>query len=135
MCYLSGDGKSEKLCDDCFWMDYSGIDVTDPELEGLCRMCRRTKLTGGENFAGFPKVVRDGKVAVLISANYGAGISDDCPLGGCKFNPALVAEIERRPATASVKIEWIPVGARFFVSGYDGFEQIELKSSIKWDRA
>jgi len=49
-----------------------------------------------------PRVVRDGKVAVLVSPGYGAGWSSwgssDAPAEELLFDPGLVALVEKRDA-------------------------------------
>lgn len=87
-----------------------------------------------------PKVVRGGKVAVLVSPGYGAGWStwaDDAELA--VFAPDVVAWVEAgKPAGADfenygysgglrqVHVEWVPQGSRFFIDEYDGYESLQI---------
>ena len=89
-----------------------------------------------------PKVVRDGKVAVIVSPGYGAGWStwaDDSRVA--VFAPDVVEWIEAgKPELAEgqfdgygylgglfdAEIEWLPVGTRFEIDEYDGSESLRL---------
>lgn len=90
------------------------------------------------------KVVRDNKVAVLVSPNYGAGWSSwaDDPEAAV-FAPDVVAWVEAgKPNDVDidkafchygylgglfeVEIVWVPVGTRFAISEYDGFESLTI---------
>lgn len=87
------------------------------------------------------KVVRDGKVAVIVSPGFGAGWStwaDDAE--AAVFAPDVVAWIEsgKRGSTIAferygytgglddAEIEWLPVGTRFIVDEYDGAEALAV---------
>ena len=96
------------------------------------------------------KVIRNGKVAVLISADYGAGWStwND---NDCLFTPEIVelvlaeadTDLIQEAATrlygsgfytggaSGLTIEWVPEGQKFIVNEYDGYESITLLSNIK----
>lgn len=103
------------------------------------------------------KLVKDGKVAVLVSRGFGAGWSswmndDDAP--ECLFDPVIaqmlidgademkiasVAE-ERYPNSYTggvdgLTVEWLPVGTKFRISEYDGAESIEILGDIYWMEA
>lgn len=93
------------------------------------------------------KVIRDGKVAVLISRGFGAGWST---WNGDKkellFDPEIVSLVEQRRnseitedlvkkilktddhvcvlGAKSLSVEWIPVGTSFYINEYDGSESI-----------
>lgn len=93
-----------------------------------------------------PKVVRDGKVAVIVSPGYGAGWStwaDEGPNAkSAVFAPDVVAWIEdgkpeddeRYDAFEArygyggglhqAEVEWLPVGTRFFIEEYHGHESL-----------
>jgi hypothetical protein len=96
------------------------------------------------------KVIRDGKVAVLISCGYGAGFGS---WGGpieAIFDPKLVELIESEDFDGAVKyvettypgattfgiidlqIAWIDEGEEFTINEYDGYESIQLKSKTPW---
>ena len=98
------------------------------------------------------KVVRDGKVAIIISPNFGAGWSTWIDVEGIETDPGLVELIERSAEpdeietyckntwgvkfyygdAADLKIEWLPEGTEYIIHEYDGSESIELKKDIKW---
>ena len=98
------------------------------------------------------KVIRDGKVAVLYSPGYGAGwYSWNWNHPECVFDPNVVAmveagqydQIEAYCKTAygtelylggaeQLKIEWIPVGTKFRIDEYDGYESIEYGQDTDW---
>jgi hypothetical protein len=96
------------------------------------------------------KVIRDGKVAVLISCGYGAGFGSwGTPIEAI-FDPKLVELVESEdfdgadeyvkntyPGTNTcgaedLYIEWIDGGEEFIINEYDGYESIQLKSKTRW---
>ena len=100
------------------------------------------------------RVVRDGKVAVLYSPEYGAGWyswNRDCV--DMLFDPGLVDLVREGNAEKilvyvtlrwpgaytggldDLAIEWIPVGSRFIIEEHDGAETVKLQKTIKWIRA
>jgi len=100
------------------------------------------------------KVVRDGRVAVLISPEYGAGWSTWNPkYPEILFDPAIVEFVEKDQSEelqvyvtlkypgindggiVGLTIEWIPEGALFRVNEHDGAESIEFQDRIKWIQA
>ena len=93
------------------------------------------------------KVVRDGKVAVLLSPGYGAGWSTWADhKEAAVFAPEVVAWVEAgKPREAyleneerwgtefgylggmdDLEIEWLPVGTRFEIEEYDGSESLRI---------
>lgn len=98
------------------------------------------------------KVVRDGKVAVLVSPGFGAGWyswNRDCPQ--CLFDPDVVAWIENgKPGDVpnmeekhsidyfydggahDLQIVWVSEGAKFRIHEYDGSESLILESEEVW---
>ena len=87
-----------------------------------------------------PKVIRGGKVAVIVSPPYGAGWSTwaDNPERAA-FAPKVVAWIEAgKPALErgqfkeygcllglpDTELEWVDVGTRFHIDEYDGSEAL-----------
>lgn len=106
------------------------------------------------------KVIRDGKVAVLISPGFGAGWSTwNYEYPEILFDPTVVAIVEslvddNMTPEASAEIEahvketygeyvycggagdltikWLPVGTQFRVHEYDGSESIEVKEEMDW---
>lgn len=100
------------------------------------------------------KVVRDGKVAVLVSPGFGAGWSTwaDSEVSEIMlFEPEVVAWVEggkkgtfpnleeKYPdsyfyegGVNDLQIEWVPVGTRFRIQEYDGSETLILESEEIW---
>ena len=100
------------------------------------------------------KLIRDGKVAVLISKGYGGGWST----GGSQypellFDIRVVDAVEKYLPFTSVEeyirdkypdafilsytyndlvIEWLEEGTEFIVEEYDGAETIKLKCETEW---
>jgi hypothetical protein len=95
------------------------------------------------------KVVRDGKVAVLISDGWGAGFFTwGAPIEAC-FDPTLVDLIERQQyqdaityvevtypddvaAVEDLVVQWIPEGTKFIITEYDGNESIMIQDQEAW---
>jgi hypothetical protein len=98
------------------------------------------------------KVIRDGKVGVIISPDYGAGWSTWNPeYPEIMFDPNLInfvekAEWDKLKAYMELKypevfvseygldlvVEWLPVGAEFKIEEYDGAESLILKEKEVW---
>ena len=98
------------------------------------------------------KVIRDDKVAVLYSPGHGAGwYSWNTDHPECMFDPNVVAmveagqhdQIEAYCKTAyetdlylggakHLTIEWIPVGTKFMIDEYDGWESIVYEHDLDW---
>ena len=98
------------------------------------------------------RVVRDGRVAVLVSPGFGAGWSSwaDAELQErLLFDPEVVAWVEggkRGPlpnleskygvlydgGAEDLVVEWVPLGVRFRIHEYDGSESIVLESQDQW---
>jgi hypothetical protein len=92
------------------------------------------------------KVIRDGKVAVLISPGYGAGwYSWDAKYQELLFHPKLVEMVEQNHAeeidedwlkenlgiedaycggACNLEIHWLPIGTAFDVDENDGWESL-----------
>jgi hypothetical protein len=100
------------------------------------------------------KVVRDGRVAVVYSPEYGGGWSTWNPRHPeILFDPAIVDFVEKQQwkelevyvtlkypdiytgGMERMTIEWIPQGALFRVNEYDGSESIEIRDDVNWLRA
>jgi len=96
------------------------------------------------------KVIRDGKVAVLISSDWGSGFhTSGAPLEAI-FNPQLVELIENKNYNEAIEfikktypnvftyditslcVEWVEEGREFYITEYDGLESIVYKDDIKW---
>jgi len=96
------------------------------------------------------KVIKDGKVAVLVSHGWGAGFHTWGAPVEAIFDPTLVDLIEKQQieeATTYAQkaypdaflggitdlcIEWIPEGAKFIINEYDGSESIQLLDETDW---
>jgi hypothetical protein len=96
------------------------------------------------------KVIKDGKVAVLVSDGWGAGFhSWGAPVEAI-FDPTLIDFIEKKHIQEAIDyveetypnaftggiedlcIEWIPEGAKFIITEYDGSESIQLMDDTDW---
>ena len=96
------------------------------------------------------KVIRDGKVAVLISYGYGAGFhSWGAPLEAI-FDPKLVELVESGDfdgaeeyvrntypnvytgGVGDLVVVWINEGEDFIITEYDGYEGIQFKNETQW---
>lgn len=96
------------------------------------------------------KVIRDGKVAVLVSHGWGAGFYTwGAPLEAI-FDPKLVELVEQEKFDDAVDyvqitypdayaggvreldIVWVPEGAKFIINEYDGSESIQLMDETDW---
>ena len=102
------------------------------------------------------KVIRDGKVAVLVSGGYGAGWSTWFS-GNRKevllFHPKIVEMVEGgrkneikstwieqelglkdvyTGGTDGLEIEWVPVGTKFVIDEYDGAETLITIDEMNW---
>jgi hypothetical protein len=97
------------------------------------------------------KVVRDGKVAVLYSPDYGAGwYTWNKEYPEMLFDPTVVmfvedGDLDKVEAYATLKwpeayigglrdlkVEWIPEGTAFKINEYDGNESIEIRDGNQW---
>jgi hypothetical protein len=97
------------------------------------------------------KVIKDGRVAVLYSPDYGAGwYTWNREYPEMIFDPTVVmfveeGELDKVEAYATLKwpdaylgglrdlrIEWIPEGTAFKINEYDGNESIETRDGGQW---
>ena len=100
------------------------------------------------------RVVRAGRVAVLVSPGFGAGWSSwaDAELQErLLFDPEVVAWVEGGKegplpnleakygdayfydgGASDLMIEWVPVGAKFRIHEYDGSESLVRESEEEW---
>ena len=98
------------------------------------------------------KVIRDGKVAVLISRGYGAGWYTWTGVQELIFDPAIVSMLENGADGDDIEkycsetygednyyggidgltIVWVPVGKKFIVEEYDGAESIKFLDVQDW---
>ena len=96
------------------------------------------------------KVIKDGKVAVLISNDWGSGFHTyGAPLEAI-FNPQLVELIENKNYNEAMEfikktypnvfvyditrlhVEWVEEGREFYITEYSGLESIVFKDEVKW---
>ena len=97
------------------------------------------------------KVIKDGKVAVLVSHGYGAGWSSWAHDTDCLFDPDIVQLVLDGASTETIlqcahekwpddywggvgglTVHWIPEGTQFRIDEYDGAESIEYNSDVRW---
>ena len=100
------------------------------------------------------KVIRDGKVAVLVSRGYGAGWSTwTDEVETYLFHPKLVQMVEEERhseittewmeqelgldvsytgGTDGLEIQWVPVGTKFVIHEYDGHESLKTIDDFYW---
>ena len=96
------------------------------------------------------KVIKDGKVGVLVSPSYGGGFSTwGYPLEAV-FDPELIRMVEIEDYEGAVKyceskwpneysggvsdlvVVWVNEGSKFRITEYDGYEDIEFEDGIDW---
>ena len=96
------------------------------------------------------KLIRDGRVAVLVSPGYGAGWYTWHYNEELLYDPSIVEWLEQDnmpkiEAYLALKykdeyfggledlvVMWVPVGARFRIEEYDGAESLVLESEERW---
>jgi hypothetical protein len=96
------------------------------------------------------KLIRDGRVAVLVSYDFGAGWSTWNDEEDMVFNArvalAVLKESDETPEQAAeaeypkayhggvdqLKVEWLPVGTAFKINEYDGSESLQLCEYTNW---
>ena len=96
------------------------------------------------------KLIRDQKVAVLVSPGYGAGWYSWHSNEELLYDPSIVEWVEQddldkiktylelkypNDTTLGLEdlvVEWVPVGARFRIEEYDGAENLVLESEERW---
>lgn len=104
------------------------------------------------------KVVRDGKVAVLITNNWGAGWYSTHGIEELLFDPEIVKMLENANDTDitqeivdyvekkhghdlylggvdNLSVVWVSEGEEFLVHEYDGYESLWYKNGLKWHTA
>ena len=99
------------------------------------------------------KIIRDGKVGVLVSPGFGAGFSTwGAPIEAI-FNPTLIELVEQQKVQESIdfvektwegvysggvqdlRVAWIEEGTRFIIEEYDGAESLLFEEHIDWVQA
>lgn len=100
------------------------------------------------------KMVKDGKVAVLISPEFGAGWSTWAYDGDAEpmiFSPELVTAVlagakpdelvalakhlfpqQYEGGARDLEVRWLPVGTLFRIDEYDGKESLEIAEDVDW---
>lgn len=96
------------------------------------------------------KVIRDGKVAVLVSPGFGAGWSTwNRGLGDrAIFSPGIVNAIldghdpamnvaaefpdSYQGGVSTLTVQWLPIGTLFQIAEYDGSESITVYDTADW---
>lgn len=96
------------------------------------------------------KVIRDGKVGVLVSPGYGGGFSTWGAPEEAIFDPALIELVENekwqdainycentRPdgysgGVTDLNVVWIKEGRKFIIDEYDGAESLMFEDKINW---
>ena len=96
-------------------------------------------------------MIKDGKVAVLISPDYGAGwYTWNTEYPDCLFDPMLASlvlegKMDEAVTYATLRwpeaylggldtltVKWVPQGTAFRVHEYDGSETLEIKEDLDW---
>ena len=99
------------------------------------------------------KVIKDGKVGVLVSPGFGAGFSTwGAPIEAI-FNPTLIELVQQEKVQEAIDfvektwedvytggvqdlvVVWVPEGAEFIIEEYDGSESLMLKTDYNWIKA
>jgi hypothetical protein len=96
------------------------------------------------------KLIRNDKVAVLVSPGYGAGWYTWHDIEELIFDPSIVEWVERQEldkiqaymelkypdaycgGLEDLEVNWVPVGERFRIEEYDGAENLVLESEQHW---
>ena len=99
------------------------------------------------------KVIKDGKVGVLVSPGFGAGFSTwGAPIEAI-FNPTLIELVQQEKVQEAIdfvektwedvysggvqdlRVFWVPEGSEFIIEEYDGSESLMLKTDYNWIKA
>ena len=96
------------------------------------------------------KLIRDGKVAVLVSPSYGAGWYSWHGNEELLYDPSIVEWLEQNEldkiktylelkypnetilGLEDLEVNWVPAGARFRIDEYDGAESLVLEKNEYW---
>ena len=96
------------------------------------------------------KLIKDSKVAVLVSPGYGAGWYSWHFIEELIYDPSIVQwvelqELDKALAYLELKypdaytggledltVHWVPIGTRFRIDEYDGNESLVLESEERW---
>ena len=99
------------------------------------------------------KVIKDGKVGVLVSPGFGAGfLTWGAPIEAI-FNPTLIELVENKKFDEAVDfventwedvytggvqdlvVVWIDEGREFIIEEYDGAESLMFSDKVDWIKA
>ena len=99
------------------------------------------------------KVIKDGKVGVLVSPGFGAGfLTWGAPIEAI-FNPTLIELVQQEKVQEAIDfvesnwedvytggvqdlmVVWVPEGSEFIIEEYDGSESLMLKTDYNWIKA
>jgi len=96
------------------------------------------------------KLIRDGRVAVLVSPGYGAGWYSWHGNEELLYDPSIAEWVEQDDldkiktylelkypndtalGLSDLEVVWVPVGARFRIDEYDGAENLVLETNERW---
>ena len=96
------------------------------------------------------KLIKDQKVAVLVSPGFGAGWFTWHHIEELIYDPSIVEWVENKDldkiltymelkypsaycgGASDLVVEWVPVGAKFRIDEYDGSESLKLESEQRW---
>jgi hypothetical protein len=96
------------------------------------------------------KVIKEGKVGVLVSPGYGAGFSTWGYPTEAIFDPTLIELVENEKwqeaidycestwpngysgGVQDLRVAWIDEGTKFIIEEYDGAESFLFKEDIDW---
>ena len=96
------------------------------------------------------KVIREGKVGVLVSPGFGAGFSSWGAPEEAIFSPTLIELVESEKFDEAIDfvkktwvdvysggvnglcVEWVDEGKEFIIEEYDGSESLMLKEDYNW---
>ena len=96
------------------------------------------------------KLIKDQKVAVLVSPGFGAGWYSWHHIEELIYDPSIVEWVEQEAldkiltymelkypeaycgGVNDLVVEWVPLGARFRIDEYDGNESLVLESNERW---
>ena len=99
-----------------------------------------------------PKLIRDGKVAILISRGYGAGWYTWHYDKRLLFEPKIVEMLDDGADPHEIKsycektygdelyyggvhgleVHWLPIGTQFKIDEYDGAETLIISNEVRW---
>ena len=96
------------------------------------------------------KLIRDGKVAVLVSPGYGAGWYSWHRNEELLYDPSIAEWVEQQAfdkvltymelkhpdvycgGLEDLEVNWVPAGDRFRIDEHDGAESLVLETNERW---